>query len=593
MGITLAGVDDALVDGNRLSGINMEAIKVFGGTNLSIRANYLTGMWTALGVSSARGVTISENTMEANNVGVEVFDTTDGRAFHNNFIHSGWYVHDQARGGSTTNFTWDDGYPSGGNYWSDDTGFDRGGDGIGDEPYVFAYPGGVDRYPLILPWGRTPNPPVARLSTDNPNPVAGQGVWIGGTSSTDEDGSILVYHFDFGDGVTWGGIGDLAGTVSHSFANPGTYTTTLTVTDNSGLTNSTSMVFTVTVPTEAPRAYFDFGPLEPRYPDTTVFFSAEGSSTRYGTIVSYVWDFGDGGVASGDRTSHVFRTSGTFQVRLTVTNSWGHSNSLVRELTIASIPDIPLVMYSHPSGFRLPVPSMWARSENEKVGGTTIAVVLRGPEHDNFRTNILVDAIPDSTLREDRTSMERLTQGLLDELRKNNPTLIVTEGPTYRTVSNHSAVVFAVRYESSTIVQKAAVVVSAAHQTGWLILLSVSGTQFILYNATFERMIDGFVITAAPPAPVALYATLAIGAIAALVAVFVVVYAARRRHSAKVAPLPLPPPVRYTMPIPPIQSAMGTCLRCGSRMEAGYRFCSSCGSPVGRFFAPQDPLRRP
>src|SRR5207245_7398868 len=100
-----------------------------------------------------------------------------------------------------------------------------------------------------------------------------------------------------------------------------------------------------------------------------------------------------------------------------------------------------------------------------------------------------------------------------------------------------------------------------------------------LYTATFGRMIDGFVITAAPPAPVALYATLAIGSIAAVVAVFVVVYAARRRRPAKVAPLPPPTPVQYTIPRPRLEPAIGTCLRCGSRMEAGYRFSSSCGGP--------------
>src|SRR3989442_9529887 len=121
----------APVDINRLSGIGMEAIKVFGGRNVSIRANYLTGMWTAMGISSAVAVTITENTMEGNNVGAEVVDTTNGRAFHNNFIHSGWYDHDQARGVSTTNFAWDDGYPSGGDYLSGYTLNHTGGGGNG------------------------------------------------------------------------------------------------------------------------------------------------------------------------------------------------------------------------------------------------------------------------------------------------------------------------------------------------------------------------------------------------------------------------------------------------------------------------------
>ena len=55
---------------------------------------------------------------------------------------------------------WDDGYPSGGNYWSDYTGVDlfsgsyqneTGSDGIGDAPYIIDE-NNVDRYPLMGPF---------------------------------------------------------------------------------------------------------------------------------------------------------------------------------------------------------------------------------------------------------------------------------------------------------------------------------------------------------------------------------------------------------------------------------------------------------
>jgi len=48
-------------------------------------------------------------------------------------------------------FFWDDGYPSGGNYWSDYAGVDADGDGIGDTPYVIDE-NNTDRYPLISLW---------------------------------------------------------------------------------------------------------------------------------------------------------------------------------------------------------------------------------------------------------------------------------------------------------------------------------------------------------------------------------------------------------------------------------------------------------
>jgi hypothetical protein len=54
---------------------------------------------------------------------------------------------------------WDNGYPSGGNYWSDYHGNDDNHDGIGDSPYA----NNVDHYPLISPW--TPTLSVQNIQT--------------------------------------------------------------------------------------------------------------------------------------------------------------------------------------------------------------------------------------------------------------------------------------------------------------------------------------------------------------------------------------------------------------------------------------------
>ena len=81
-------------------------------------------------------------------------------------------------------------------------------------------------------------PPVANAA---PASCAGLSCSIDGSGSTDPDGGITGYSWDFGDGTT-----PVTGSfATHTYAAAGTYTITLTVTDTSGATNTAQQVVTV------------------------------------------------------------------------------------------------------------------------------------------------------------------------------------------------------------------------------------------------------------------------------------------------------------------------------------------------------------
>jgi len=107
--------------------------------------------------SSASNNTITGNIIAYNNIGM-MFWSGNNLIFHNNFVNNTIQVE------SGIGNVWDDGYPSGGNYWSDYHGLDlysglyqneTGSDGIGDTPHPIDW-NNQDRYPLMHPLEKTP-----------------------------------------------------------------------------------------------------------------------------------------------------------------------------------------------------------------------------------------------------------------------------------------------------------------------------------------------------------------------------------------------------------------------------------------------------
>ncbi len=96
----------------------------------------------------------SNNSIVGNNItncgsggGISLYESSDNIIYHNNFVDNTFF---QVYSYASTN-VWDDGYPSGGNYWSDYTGVDSNRDGIGDSWYNITE-GNIDHYPLMGPF---------------------------------------------------------------------------------------------------------------------------------------------------------------------------------------------------------------------------------------------------------------------------------------------------------------------------------------------------------------------------------------------------------------------------------------------------------
>jgi PKD repeat protein len=168
-----------------------------------------------------------------------------------------------------------------------------------------------------------PNVPPTASFTNAANHLA---VSVDGTASTDPDGTVVGYAWDFGDGFT-----TTDPTVAHTYAAGGTYTVTLNVTDNQGVTGTTTKQLTV-APNAAPTAV-----IATSSNGALVNVNGAASTDSDGTIASYAWTFGDGGTATGATASHTYAAAtGGYPVTLTVTDNDGVSSTETTTVTLSA-----------------------------------------------------------------------------------------------------------------------------------------------------------------------------------------------------------------------------------------------------------------
>lgn len=146
--------------------------------------------------------------------------------------------------------------------------------------------------------------------------------------STDSDGTIENWAWDFGDGSE-----SAEQSPVHTYLAGGSYDITLTVTDDDGATDDATLQVTVNPQNQGPRASFTFtcNLLSCSFTDT--------STDADGVIESWSWTFGDGGSSELQNPQHLYASGGQYTVTLVVTDDDGATGQAVQQVTANAKPN--------------------------------------------------------------------------------------------------------------------------------------------------------------------------------------------------------------------------------------------------------------
>ncbi|NOX80936.1 MAG: PKD domain-containing protein [Deltaproteobacteria bacterium] len=174
-------------------------------------------------------------------------------------------------------------------------------------------------------------------------------------------GNILSYDWTFGDGET--GVGS---TISHVFSPAGSYNVTLKITDDQGATDQATVAIVVTSPSSSnipPTAVVSSSSTVGDAP-LQVHLDGSGSTDSDGTILSYKWDMGDGGTATGPKVTYTYTTAGSFNATLTVTDDGGLTDSI----------STPVIVREPPAGSNRNVPPTAVITASTSQGFAPVAI---------------------------------------------------------------------------------------------------------------------------------------------------------------------------------------------------------------------------
>lgn len=163
-GINLSESDNNLVSSNTCENNEVGILLHSSGNNL-VSKNMMMNNGSGIYLNSSGNNLISNNTVDNSHQGdvysiavppagsgIYIYNSDNNLIFRNDFVNNVNQAHDNGVN------LWDNGYPSGGNYWGDHAGADNyrgenqnisGSDNIGDTPYLISGGTNRDRYPLM------------------------------------------------------------------------------------------------------------------------------------------------------------------------------------------------------------------------------------------------------------------------------------------------------------------------------------------------------------------------------------------------------------------------------------------------------------